>query len=80
MACQVSRDPFARETTYRETIRVSLAAGGCAWCGAKRPSRSPSSPDYFLFRYYVQTDGGRRSALAGGRNFCGIRCLRAFTS
>jgi hypothetical protein len=73
---QISRDPFARETLMRESVRVSLAAGGCAWCGGKRPLRA--GDDYMLYRYHVETDGGRKHAAAGGKLFCSVDCLRTY--
>jgi len=36
MLCVVERDPFARETLMRETVRK--ATEDCAWCGTKRPT------------------------------------------
>ena len=82
---QISRDPFARETVYRETVRLEPAFNfkrtegvnpvSCAWCGQRKRSDR-------LYRYYVERDGiyTRREAIADGRLFCCVDCMRAYTS
>jgi hypothetical protein len=80
---QIARDPFARETLFRETVNVSLAHGGCAECGSKRVRRGGphrDGCDYSLFRYYVEKDAinVRKEAAHGGKLFCGVSCLRSY--
>lgn len=67
MATQVSRDPYARETTYRKRVYVEHAT--CAWCGSQK--QTPTGRPY-LFEYSTESDGGRTST--DRRLFCGIGC------
>jgi hypothetical protein len=79
MARQISRDPFARVTLFRETVPAN-PSGGCAWCSGLRFRNAIKGPAY-LFRYYTEPDGSaRRSYLAGGRSFCSIECARAYNN
>ena len=62
----ISRDPFAREELTRELIPMNERTRECKWCG-----------NIARFRYYVETDGGRRYKIAGA--YCSIGCMRAYT-
>lgn len=73
MARQISRDPFARETLMSERV---YHTPGCDWC-----SQSHSTRDHmrsFNFRYFVETDGGRRHDIHG--QFCSVSCMRSYHS
>lgn len=71
MSCQIARDPFARETIIRER---NYDAGNCTWCGCM-PHTTPKGRTY-LFRYFVETDGGRKNAIPG--TFCSVSCMRSY--
>lgn len=64
MSRQISRDPFARESLHRETIKT---ASDCSWCGQQAK-----------FRYYTEPDAiyVRKNYLRG--EFCSIGCMRAY--
>ena len=62
---RINRDPFAREELHRETVEAS----GCDWCGQRRRSGR-------LFRYIVESDGGRSSPIRG--EFCSVMCMRSY--
>jgi len=65
----INRDPFAREELHRKSVQVSHQT--CAWCGnVRRGSR--------LFRYRVESDGGRKSE--DSKLFCSLDCRRSFYS
>ncbi len=67
----VSRNPFAREELHKEREYGALAS--CAWCGGQKVT--PNGREY-LFRYRVETDGGRKS---GDRKlFCSLQCRRDY--
>ena len=63
----VRRDPFAREELHRE--EQASRPGGCDWCGGENGRGN-------LYRFSVETDGGRTRALAG--LFCSVGCLESF--
>lgn len=63
----LKRDPFARETTIRQTVRTDA---GCAWCGNDHGGR--------LYRYGVERDGLRDTTHWDWEVFCGIDCRRAY--
>lgn len=69
----VNRDVFARQETHRETVHVrqDRPAESCAWCGGVSGRGT-------LYRYRMETDGGRRSEDA--RCFCSVSCRRAYYS
>ena len=67
----VKRDPFAREELHRE--RVYPAYQGCSWCGEIK--RTPTTRTY-LYRYWIETDGGRRFDQLG--RFCSESCRKAY--
>ena len=46
---QISRDPFARKTLYRRTMKVSDSIT-CAWCGSTRQAHT-------LYQYGTLADG-----------------------
>lgn len=77
------RDPFARTERTREVVEVGISAS-CAWCGAVRVSgrrridRDAIARDArrTLYRYGVESDGGRRGA--GARLFCSASCHKSF--
>lgn len=72
----VSRDPFARQELHRTREYAPQWASGvdhCAWCGQAR--RTPGGRPY-LYRYEVQTDGGR--ILRDDRLFCSKGCRDAY--
>lgn len=70
MATHVSRDPFARETLYRDNVPTH---GECSWCGQVR--RTPKGKPY-LYQYSTVTDGGRTHVHRG--LFCSKSCHDAF--
>ena len=79
MSRLISRDPFAREELHRETIRMA----GCAQCGNSRELRNGGpraliTGRKFLYRYFVESDSGRRAYISGA--FCSIGCMRAYRS
>lgn len=54
---QISSDPFARVTLYRENIPANPEVSkGCAWCGGFKVSRHGKP---FLYVYTVSGDGSR---------------------
>lgn len=61
----VSRDPFARVELHRETVSTTAAVTGCAWCGFARKGGK-------LYRYRVESDGGRVSE--DSHLFCSKSC------
>jgi hypothetical protein len=71
----MNRDPFAREELHRS--RVYGPGMGktpvCDWCGGVNTTPKAKRP--FLFRYWVESDSGRRSTVPG--LFCSNAC-RAF--
>lgn len=71
MSRYVSRDPFAREELHRE-IEFDPAAT-CPDCGGYRLTRTGRR---YLYRYTVETDGGRK--YADRRAFCSVGCRRSF--
>jgi len=70
MATTISRDPFARTETTRTSVTVQ-AGEGCAWCGSLNGRSS-------LFRYTVESDGGR--SWPDTHLFCSIGCRRSYYS
>lgn len=63
---EISRDPFARTTLVRRTVRETHDIGrGCAWCG--QPAR---------YCYETHTDGGR--VHREDQAFCSIGCRRSY--
>ena len=64
MAQYVSRDSYARETLYRESVD-----GTCDWCGNKDGRGK-------VGRYYIETDIGRRYDIKG--TFCSKQCMRSY--
>lgn len=65
---QISRDPFARTTITREVVKVAPYVV-CQWCGQSRKSSK-------LFRYWVESDGGRSSEVRG--LFCSKSCCNSY--
>jgi len=71
----ISRDPFAREELHR-FIDTGRSHCTCAWCGGRRTRKGKPLPH--LFRFEVQTDGGRHNKI--DRLFCSTDCMRAYHS
>lgn len=67
-AVQISRDPFARTTLYRQLCFASPT--GCSWCGSFRQRRGRQLPH--LFEYVTESDGGSKSYHTG--KFCSKSC------
>jgi hypothetical protein len=61
---QLSRDPFARTTLFKEIVETS---DSCSWCGSQRK-------DGKLFRYYTETDGIRTRSVQNHGSFCCKSC------
>ena len=70
---QVVRNSFARETVYAE--RVTASAGACVECGQRRYTRSGKG---WLYRFLVQSDGGRSGYAANGNVFCSRSCAETY--
>jgi hypothetical protein len=51
--CQIARDPFARQTLVRMTIRPPAAGQTCSWCGGIRTTRCHHP---YLYRYGTEPD------------------------
>lgn len=81
---QISRDAFARTTTYRECYEPKEGES-CAWCGQ---TRGIVGGKRRLFRYGTAHDSARggqihwtsRVGHVGFAGFCGVECWRAFTA
>lgn len=74
MSRQISRDPFARTTLFKETIRPGpMGIGGCSECGNYARSRIGERR---LFTFYTETDGGRKFEHPGC--FCSVACCRIY--
>lgn len=69
MSRLISRDPFARTELHRRAERAISALFGCDWCGQFRRQ-------YFLYRYYTETDGG--CTHIDPNMFCSLDCRRAY--
>lgn len=69
----VSRDPFARTEIHR---RLEPSGQGCNWCGSHRVHKGLNTLN--LFRYYTETDDGRRHDHKG--LFCSKSCHDAYHS
>jgi hypothetical protein len=67
MSTHIARNPFARETLTRTSVKAYGRT--CTWCGSV-------SPRGLLFCYHIETDGGRKSTLTG--EFCSIGCMRTY--
>jgi hypothetical protein len=68
----VKRDPFAREEIYRKR-EYGIGGNKCTWCG--RVNRTPKGKP-FLFRYTLETDGGRKFDITG--LFCSEQCRKDY--
>ena len=66
MSRLISRDPFARQELHR--VVVPVISRGCDWCGGVSKAKGA----FRLFRYDVQTDGGR--TYEGSKLFCCKSC------
>lgn len=81
MATQVSRDPFARESLTREAVSADSMRTGCTWCGnfaGRQTGPRLGDRRLYLFRYTVETDGGR--SYPDSKLFCSLNCRRAYYS
>jgi len=67
---KISRDPFARTELHANR---EYTFHTCQWCGQVKQTRNGRK---YLYRYEVQSDGGRVSQLRG--LFCSVGCMRAF--
>ena len=67
----VTRDPFAREELHRR--QESAGDRSCRWCGNVRHTRSGHA---YLYRYRVETDGGR--SFTDRELFCSKGCRDAY--
>jgi hypothetical protein len=79
----ISRDPFAREELHRETVDVTRTGESCSWCGQRRcpgarrrTLAAQTGLRYFLYRYRVETDGGR--TVPDQRLFCSKGCRESY--
>lgn len=70
MSALINRDPFARQELHRENVYVNRE---CAWCGNVRRT---TGGRFFLFRYTVETDGGRK--YPDKNLFCALDCREAY--
>lgn len=69
----VSRDSFARQETHKERV---YTVAGCQWCGQKKRTRSGPSGQFYLYRYSIENDAGRKSSING--LFCSLDCMRSY--
>jgi len=72
----ISRDPFARTEIHRRREYDSRGVhtpADCSWCGRVKETRSGHK---YLFRYSIESDGGRKSDITG--RFCSVSCMRAY--
>lgn len=69
---KISRNPFAREELHSTR---EYTASGCKWCGNTRQTKTGRK---YLYRYEVQSDGGRVAQLCG--LFCSVGCMRVYNS
>lgn len=75
----VTRNCFAREELHK--VRVHPAdrlRAECAWCGAVEinPLRTDGRPQHRIYRFEVQSDGGRVSV--DRETFCARTCRAAY--
>ena len=63
----IFRDPFAREELHRDQVRATPK--GCWFCGMLNYLGK-------LYRYRVETDGGRVNPIKG--EFCCKGCMKAY--
>jgi hypothetical protein len=73
----VKRDPFAREEIHKTRERTAE----CAWCGQVDPDRPDTErlvgrPPHRIYRFRIETDGGRRSEDV--KTFCTLACRTAY--
>ena len=73
MATQIARDPFARASLMRETVRDW--SSGCTWCGSFAKGTR-------LFRYFWEDDSGIKPFGRPRKNelFCSVSCFRTYKS
>jgi len=74
MAVKMGRDPFARHTVTKQSVRC-LNGQECAWCGSRGRQLKLGTQ---LWRYNVEDDH-RKSHIAKGRLFCSISCVNSYT-
>jgi len=65
----INRDPFARQEMHRETVPGRANWANCAWCGGLNAHGK-------LYRYRIETDGGR--VWPDDKVFCSIGCRRIY--
>jgi hypothetical protein len=70
----VNRDPFSRSELHKERVYNPPGKDGCDWCGTM--PKTPKSNRPFLFRFWQESDGGRRSTIPG--LFCSTACRAYF--
>ena len=79
MTVQINRNSFARETLTREVVHVDHRTGpNCSWCGGLSFGAARQGAPERLFRYFIETDGGRVHPISG--LFCSVSCMRAYHS
>ncbi len=72
----IARDPFARHTLVRITIRPLAAGQTCSWCGGVRRSRGCRTA--FLYRYGTAPDAIRSRVDWHHGTFCSKSCHDAY--
>jgi hypothetical protein len=64
---EIERDPYARKTLVRKSVRNKLLVHSCNWCGQRRLT---------MFRYAWVPDG--RAPEFRHELFCSIGCWRIY--
>ncbi len=67
----VNRNPFARQELHR--CNESVVSQSCSWCGNVRKTRGGK---FYLYRYRVESDGGRK--WEDPHLFCSKGCREAY--
>lgn len=84
----VTRDPFAREELHRTRVVVgrdgqTSPMPSCQWCGGRRMTTrtrtvTPARPPLWLYRFRVETDGGR--TYEDKHLFCSRACRESYNA
>ena len=77
MAVKMGRDPYARTTVTKESVRC-LNDQACTFCGSHGRKLNLGRQ---LWRFSVERDSVRpnKSWLAGGKLFCSVSCINSYT-
>ena len=75
---QLARDPFARHTLVRETVRPLRPGQTCDFCGNVRKTPRMLTP--FLYRYGTEPDAIRSRIHWHSGAFCSRPCHDAYHS